>query len=253
MDNTPLMGRVALVTGAGRNIGRAIALALADAGAAVAVNVRASRNEGQAVADEIAARGGESLLVVADVTQRDGVDAMIAAIAQRFGRLDTVVNNAAIRNEVAFADLPYAAWRAAQAVCVDGAFHCTQAALPLLRASGEGAVINIGGLTANTGATRRAHVVTAKAALGGLTRALAHELAEFAITVNCVAPGMMDTVRKAESAGGTPAHHATHATLLGRRGHPDDIAGAVAWLAGPGGRFVTGQTLHVNGGAYLGS
>jgi 3-oxoacyl-[acyl-carrier protein] reductase len=253
MDSTPLKGRVALVTGAGRNIGRAIALALADAGAAVAVNIRASRDEGQAVADEIAARGGESLLVVADVTQRENVDAMIAAIAQRFGRLDIVVNNAAIRNEVAFADLPYASWRAAQAVCVDGAFHCTQAALPLLRASGAGAVINIGGLTANTGALMRAHVVTAKAALGGLTRALAHELAEFGITVNCVSPGMMDTVRKAASAGGTPAHHATHATLLGRRGHPDEIAGAVVWLAGPGGRFVTGQTLHINGGAYLGS
>ena len=105
MDSTPLEGKVALVTGAGRNIGRAIALALADAGAKVAVNVRASRDEGQAVVDEIAARGGEAMLVVADVTQRADVDAMIAAIAQRFGRLDILVNNAAIRHEVAFADL----------------------------------------------------------------------------------------------------------------------------------------------------
>jgi 3-oxoacyl-[acyl-carrier protein] reductase len=253
MDSTPLKGKAALVTGAGRNIGRAIALELADAGAAVAVNVRASRGEGQAVVDEIAARGGDALLVMADVTQRAGVDAMIIAIAQRFGRIDIVVNNAAIRHEIAFADLPFADWRAAQAVCVDGAFHCTQAALPLLRASGAGAVINIGGLTASTGAAKRAHVVTAKAALGGLTRALAHELAEFGITVNCVSPGMMDTVRRAASAAGAPAHHATHATLLGRRGHPDEIASAVVWLAGPGGRFVTGQTLHINGGAYLGA
>ena len=252
MDATPLKERVALVTGSGRNIGRAIALALADAGAAVTVNVRASRAEGQAVVDEIEARGGDALLAVADVTQRADVDAMIAAISKRFGRLDIVVNNAAIRHEAAFADLPYADWRAAQAVCVDGAFHCTQAALPLLRDSGEAAVINIGGMTAQTGASMRAHVVTAKAALGGLTRALAHELAEFGITVNCVAPGMVDTVRNAASATAKPGHHADHRPLLGRRGHPDEIASAVVWLAGPGGRFTTGQTLHINGGAYLG-
>jgi 3-oxoacyl-[acyl-carrier protein] reductase len=252
MDSAPLKGKVALVTGAGRNIGRAIALALADAGAKVAVNVRVSRGEGQSVVDEIAARGGEALLVAADVTQRTEVDAMIAAIARRFGRLDIVVNNAAIRHEAAFADLPYADWRAAQAVCVDGAFHCTQAALPMLRGSGEGAVINIGGMTAHTGASRRAHVVTAKAALGGLTRALAHELAELGITVNCVSPGMVDTVRAPSSATIQPGHHAHHKPLLARRGQPDEIASAVVWLAGPGARFTTGQTLHVNGGAYLG-
>lgn len=253
MESTPLKGRVALVTGAGRNIGRAIALALTDAGAKVAVNVRRSRNEGQSVVDEIAARGGEALLVTADVTQRAEVDAMIAAISKRFGRLDIVVNNAAIRHDAAFADLPYADWRAAQAVCVDGAFHCTQAALPLLRASGDGAVVNIGGMTAYTGATMRAHVVTAKAALGGLTRALAHELAPLGITVNCVSPGLVDTVRKAASASPEPVHHAGHKTLLGRKGRVDEIASAVVWLAGPGGRFTTGQTVHVNGGAYLGS
>src|SRR5260370_14819095 len=251
MDSTPLKGRVALVTGAGGNIGRAIALALADAGAKVAVNVRVSHDEGQAVVDEIVARGGDALLVAADVTQRADVDAMIAAIAKCFGGLDILVNNAAIRHEVAFAGLPYADWRAALAVCVDGAFHCTQAALPLLRNSGAGTVINIGGLTAYTRASERAHVVTAKAALGGLTRALAHELAEFDITVNCVSPGLIDTVRKAASATSAPAHHADHQPLLGRRGRPDEIGSAVVWLAGPGGRFITGQTLHINGGAYL--
>src|SRR5882672_10470844 len=195
MDSAPLKGKVALVTGAGRNIGRAIALALADAGAKVAVNVRVSRDEGQAVVDEIAARGGDALLIAADVTRRADVDAMVAAIAKRFGRLDIVVNNAAIRHELAFADLSYDDWRAAQAVCVDGAFHCTQAALPLLKASGEGTVVNIGGMTAYTGAAKRAHVVTAKAALGGFTRALAHELAPHGITVNCVSPGLVDTTR----------------------------------------------------------
>ena len=252
MDSTPLKGKVALVTGAGRNIGRAIALGLADAGARVAVNVRTSRDEGQAVVDEIAARGGEGLLVAADVTQRAEVDAMIAAIAQHFGRLDIVVNNAAIRRESPFAELSFADWRAAQAVCVDGAFHCTQAALPLLRESGAGAVINIGGMTAYTGASHRAHVVTAKAALGGLTRALAHEFAAFGITVNCVSPGLVDTTRTGTGASASPAHHAHAQALLGRRGRPEEIASAVVWFASPGARYTTGQTMHINGGAYLG-
>ena len=252
MDSAPLTGKVALVTGAGRNIGRAIALALADAGAKIAVNVRVSLDEGEKVVQDIAARGGGAMLVAADVISRADVDAMLAAIAKHFGRLDIVVNNAAVRKEAAFADLDYVDWRAAQAVCVDGAFHCVQAALPLLRASDAAAVINIGGLTAQTGATNRAHVVTAKAALGGLTRALAHELGPHGITVNCVSPGMVDTARSSASAEFEPAHHAHHRPLLARRGDPDEIASAVVWLAGSGGRFTTGQTIHVNGGAYLG-
>ena len=251
MNSTPLAGQVAVVTGAGRNIGRAIALALADAGARVAVNVRASRDEGDAVVAAIAAQRGEAMLCVADVTDRAQVDAMVAAVLARHGRIDLLVNNAAIRQEAAFGDMSFDTWRVAQSVCVDGAFHCTQAALPALQARG-GSVVNIGGMTAATGAAHRAHVVTAKAAIGGLTRALAHELAPFGITVNCVSPGLVDTVRHAASASASPAHHATHATLVGRRGTVDEIASAVVWLAGPGARFTTGQTLHVNGGAYLG-
>ncbi len=253
MDSKPLKGKVALVTGAGRNIGRAIALMLSDAGAKVAVNVRSSREEGEAVVAEINARGGEALLSMADVTDRAAVDAMVGAITKRFGRIDILVNNAAVRHEAHFGEMSFADWRSAQAVCLDGAFHCTQAALALLRESGSGAVINIGGLTAQTGAAKRVHVVTAKAALGGFTRALAHELAEFNITVNCVSPGMVDTERKQGSATAKPDHHAKHKPLLGRRGHPDEIAASVLWLAGPGGRFTTGQTIHINGGAYLGS
>ena len=240
--------RVALVTGAGRNIGRAIALALAHDGCAVAVNVRANVAEADAVVRAIAASGGVGFAAAADVTDRAAVDAMIAAVMARFGRLDVLVNNAAVRDEVAFGELDFATWRRAHGVCLDGAFHCTQAALPLLRSGTNACVINIGGLTAHTGAARRAHVVTAKAGLVGLTRALAHELASDGITVNCVAPGMMDTQR----AGAAPHHHQTHGTLLGRRGLPEEVGSAVSWLAGPGGRFVTGQVIHVDGGAYLG-
>ena len=250
MNKNFLDGQVALVTGAGRNIGRAIAHSLAGAGANIVINVRTSIDEGQAVVDEIVAAGGHAMLSAADVTERTQVDAMMAKIHQKFGRLDILVNNAAIRDEAPFETLDYAAWRSALSVCLDGAFHCTQAALPLLRSSKNASVINIGGLTAHTGASQRVHVVTAKAGLVGMTRALAHEYSPGGITVNCISPGMMDTARK--SVTGTPHHHAKHSTLVGRRGLPNEIGEAVLWLTGPGGRFVTGQVIHLNGGTYLG-
>lgn len=250
MNNKTLQSQVALVTGAGRNIGRAIALALGRAGASVAVNVRTNFGEGEAVVDEITAAGGDAMLCAADVTARDQVNAMLEKVREKYGRLDILVNNAAVRDETAFGTLTYDEWRRALDVCLDGAFHCSQAALPLLSASKNASIINIGGLTAHTGASHRVHVVTAKAGLVGMTRALAHELSPGGITVNCISPGMMDTQRK--TAAGTPLHHATHSTLVGRRGQPDEIGEAVLWLTGPGGRFVTGQVIHLNGGTYLG-
>ena len=248
----PTTQRVALVTGAGRNIGRAIALALARDGLAVVVNVRASADEGRAVVAELQALGVPALLCVADITDAQAVQRMVAEIAARFGRLDVLVNNAAVRREAPLAELTEQDWRSTLAVVLDGAFFCSQAALPLLQRADQGAIVNIGGLTAHTGATQRVHVITAKAGLVGLTRALAHDLAPDGITVNCVAPGMISTQRSSVSSASTPRHHATHQPLLGRRGTAEEVADSVAWLASPQARFITGQVLHVNGGTYLG-
>ena len=248
----PLAQPVALVTGAGRNVGRAIALTLAASGHAVAVNVRSSVAEGRSVVDAITRSGGTAMLCVADVADQAAVQTMVAAIASAWGRIDVLVNNAANRREAPLADISADDWHATLRVVLDGAFFCTQSALALLKASPRAAVVNIGGLTAHTGAANRVHVVTAKAGLVGMTRALAHDFADSGITVNCVAPGMLDTQRDSASASAQPAHHAKHRPLLGRRGSAQEVADSVRFLASDGARFITGQVLHVNGGTYLG-
>jgi len=244
--------KVALITGAGRNIGRAIAHALSKQGFALAINVRASVSEGQAVVDELLALGTPAILCVADVTDRHSVQGMMDLIQSNWGRLDVVVNNAAIRREAPLEQVSVEDWRNTLAVVLDGAFYCSQAALPLLRLSPMGAVINIGGLTAHTGAKNRPHVVTAKSGLVGLTRALAHDLAP-SITVNCVSPGMISTQRNSGTASAQPNHHATRHPLMDRRGTAEEVAAMVTFLASDQARFVTGQVMHVNGGTYLGS
>jgi 3-oxoacyl-[acyl-carrier protein] reductase len=245
-----LGGRVALVTGAGRNIGRAIALALAAAGAAVVINGRRDRQAVDGVAAEIAAMGGQALPVLADVADAPAVEGLVAAAVERFGRLDILVNNAAVRPQKALDAMTLADWHGVLGVILDGAFLTVRAALAHLRASGAGAIVNIGGVSGHAGARQRAHVVTAKAGLVGLTRALAHELAAEGITANCVVPGLIDTERDPNLP--LPQHHQVSRTLLGRLGSAEEIAAAVCFLCGPGARYITGQTLHVNGGVYLG-
>ena len=242
-----LQGRVALVTGAARNIGRAIALALAEGGAKIMATALSNQAGLDEVVGAIRAAGGEAESMLADVTSEASVAALVAATAGRFGRLDILVNNAAIRNEAPIRQLTLAQFRDVMSVGLEGPFLLSQAVIPVLEKSDGATIINIGGLTAYTGAKDRAHVVAAKAGLDGLTKAMAHDLAEAGITVNLVSPGMIETARQ----GHAPAHHATRRTLLGRLGTPEDIAGMVRYLAGPQARYVTGQTLHANGGVYL--
>jgi 3-oxoacyl-[acyl-carrier protein] reductase len=246
-----LGGKVAIVTGAGRNIGRAIALSLAEAGAWIVVNARSNRGEADAVAREIAEKGGKAMVHIGDVADAAAVQAMADATLKQLGRLDILVNNAALRREKPFAEMSYAEWREIMDVTLDGAFHCVKACLPALRKSGAGTIVNIGGLSAHTGAKDRAHVVTAKAGIIGFTRALAHDLASDGITVNCVVPGLIGTPRPKDKP--EPAHHAVHQTITGGRGRPEDVASAVRFLCGPGARYITGQAIHSNGGAYLGA
>lgn len=249
--NNELRGKVAVVTGAGRNIGRAIALALAHDGASVLVNARGNRAEAEAVAREIEAAGGRALAHVGDVADPAMVQAMADAAVNQFGRIDILVNNAALRREKSFAEMSYAEWREIMDVTLDGTFHCVKACLPALRKSGAGSIVNIGGLSAHTGARNRAHVVTAKAGIIGFTRALAHDLSDDGITVNCVVPGLIGTPRPKDKP--EPAHHLTHQTITGERGRPEDVAAAVRFLCGPAARYINGQAIHANGGAYLGA
>ena len=242
-----LEGAVAIVTGAARNIGRAIALELANAGAAVAVVTLSDVAGTQSVAAEIEAKAGRALAIQADITKPEDAKRIVDETVQRFGRLDILVNNAGVRPESAFEEITLEDWHRVLAVVLDGAFLCSQAAVPALSAGGRGAIINIGGLTAYIGAVHRAHVITAKAGLNGLTKALAVELAPRGITVNLVAPGLIDTKRKSED----PAHRRSRTVLAGRLGQPEDIAAMVQLLAGPRGRYLTGQTIHINGGIYL--
>jgi 3-oxoacyl-[acyl-carrier protein] reductase len=251
-DTRALSDRVAIVTGSARNIGRAIALELAGAGAAVIVNARTSAAAAEAVAGEIRAGGGRAAVTIADITDPEAANRLIASAVEEFGRLDILVNNASVRRNTEFADLDFHEWREVLAITLDAAYLCSRAALPHLAASGSGAIVNIGGLSAHTGSAKRAHVVAGKAGLVGLTRALAHDLAAKRITVNCVVPGLIDTTRHESSAGiGAPAHHAVHAPLVGRRGKPEEVAALVRFLCGPDARYITGQTIHANGGAFL--
>jgi 3-oxoacyl-[acyl-carrier protein] reductase len=244
---TELAGKVALVTGAARNIGRATARALAAGGAAVMVNARTSRAEAEKTVEMIGSRAD---LHLADVTRPEQVQALVEATVKRFGRLDFLVNNAAVRYETPFQAMRYEEWKEVLAIVLDGAFLCAQAAAPHLIRAGGGTIVNIGGQTGHRGATERAHVIAAKAGLAGLTKALALDLAPHRITVNCVVPGTIESQRGLPGAPERPAHRRAPPPI-GRRGEPEEVAAMVRMLCGPDARYITGQAIHVNGGGYL--
>ena len=248
MTAKELAGKVALVTGASRNIGRAIALSLAAGGASVAVNARTSREDAEKVAQEIRAAGGQADVFMADIADAGAVNAMVEGIIKRFGRVDMLVLNASVRSEKPFTEMSFDEWRVPLSITLDGAFHCAKACVPAMINAGGGSIVTLGGLVSLSGAKKRVHGSVAKHGLVGMTRGLARELGEYGIRANCVAPGTMNTVR---AAGRTPRADPKEVVPLGRSGEAEEIAATVRFLCGPGASFINGQTLHVNGGQMM--
>lgn len=247
-ENTgELAGKVALVTGGARNIGRSISLELAHAGAAIAVNTRSSVADAEQVVQEIRSARGDAELYIADLADAAAVKAMAAKVIERFGRIDFLVLNASIRTERAFLELSYDEWRTPLAITLDGSFHLAQACIPSMLENGGGAIVTLGGMQSLSGAARRVHGSVAKHGLVGLTRGLAREFADGGIRANCIAPGQMDTVRAAGRSARTPVDNIP----LKRKGEPAEIATTVRFLCGPGASYITGQTIHVNGGQMM--
>ena len=243
--SAPLRGQVAIVTGGGRNIGRAIAIALAEAGAAIVVNARASQAEADATVVLVTALGGKAISCLADVTDRAAVARMVQTTIDTFGHIDILVNNAVSHGTKPFAELTAADWRHTLEVSLDGAFNCIQACLPSMIARGGGSIVNIGGSFGHKGSPGRAATAAAKAGIAGLTRALAVEFAEHRINVNDVAPGPVNTVRA------VPARIKPQSIPMGRFAEPAEVAAMVGLLCSPEGRYITGQTVHVNGGFVM--
>jgi 3-oxoacyl-[acyl-carrier protein] reductase len=246
----PLAGKVALVTGAGKNIGRAIALRLARDGASIVVNGRQDRAVVDAVVSEIEALGGRAIGCMADVTDPAAVGAMIDRAVGVMGGLDILVSNAGLRRQTAFLDMSLEEWREILSVALDGAFILARAAVPHMIPRGGGAIVALSGISTHVGTPNRCHVSASKAGLEGLMRALAIELAPHRITCNCIAPGAVDTVR-GPTAGALPGRLGNDTIPLKRKATPDEIAAMVGMLVGPEGSYVTGQTIHVNGGVFL--
>jgi len=244
-----LAGRVALVTGAWRGIGRAIAEGLLLRGAKVAVNVRDQRR-----AEEAAQRlGADAMAAPADVTRADEVERMVAATLQRWGRLDILVNNAAYASSTRFPELDEAEWKRALDVNATGPFLTTRAALPTMRAAGYGRVINIASTAGKTVSTLAgAHYTASKHALLGLTRAAARELGPFGITVNAVCPGLTDTELVHETATDAKlAELAATAVPVRRIGNPAEVADLVCFVASERAGYINGAALDINGGIIL--
>ncbi len=243
-----LDGKVALITGSGRNIGRATAHKLAGEGAHIVVNARSNEAEAEAVAREVREKGVKALAVIADVAKKNEVDAMVSRAMSEFGRVDILINNAAIRPHKPFTEATIEDWERVRGVVLDGAIYCTKAVIEGMVKNRYGRIIFFTGDGSFTGGNGRAHVSAAKMGLVGLGRALASEFAPQNIRVNIVSPGSIDTRRdnpewyqgRAPNAAGIP---------LGRQGHVDEIAATCLFLVSDDGGFITGQTIHVNGGA----
>ncbi len=242
--------RVALVTGASRGIGRAIAMELARVGFVVGVNYLSRQAQAEETVAAIMAGGGEAVALQADVADPQAVERMFAALDERFGRLDALVNNAGIGTRIdSLTAIDDATWRRTLAVNLDGAFYCLRAAVPRLRAAGGGRIVNISSGAAKTGGMIGAHYAASKAGLLALTAKAARELARDGISVNAVLPSVIETEMIEALAGSAEVRERLRGQfLIGRFGRPEEVAQVVRFLVVEAPGYLTGEFLSLRGG-----
>jgi 3-oxoacyl-[acyl-carrier protein] reductase len=250
MTSTPLEGRVAVVTGGGRGIGRAIALAFARAGADVTICYRARAEPADAVVAEIQALGRRAIAVNANVANRSEVQTMLGAACENLGGIDILVNNAGVLQQKPFAEITDLDWDHMLDVNLKGAFICSQEILPIMTKRGGGRIVNLASSGGQLGGTLAVHYSASKAGVISLTRSLAR-IAAPGVTVNCIAAGLIDTEMTSEEIASDGGREKLSAIPLARPGTPDDVAAAALFLVCSA-DYVTGQTINVNGGLYLG-
>lgn len=248
--NRELEGKVAIITGSARNIGRRMALELASAGAAIVVNAVTAKDLCEEVAHEIESAGGKAIPVLGDVNNQTDVDNMVAEAVRAFGGLDILINNAATRTKADFTELTFDEWVKVRDVALDGAFRMSIAATPEIVKRGGGSILGIHGMTAYFGAALGAHKSAVKAGMAGMIRGMARDLGPHNITCNVAVVGRFDTDRAGGSGDPTPTKSGLM-PAVGRNGVPQDMADLVRFLVGPYSRYITGQTIHVNGGALM--
>ncbi len=246
----PLDKKVSLVTGASRGIGKAIALEMAREGADVIVNYNHSQDKAIEVTRAIEALGRRALAIRADVSKADDVEEMRRLVLKEFGSVDILVNNAGTHYHLKSWEMEKSEWSRVLGVNLDGVFLCSKAFSGEMRAKKWGRIINISSIVAFTGTDHEAHYGASKAAVVGLTKALALELARFNITVNAIAPGWVET-DMTSAVTEDAKRKALELVPLGRFGRPEDIAHASVFLASDKASFITGQTVHINGGEAM--
>lgn len=246
-----LSGKVALVTGGSRGIGRAICHALGRAGASVALTYQEQKEAAEKVVRELAGAGGRSVCYQADVRDRMQMRMVMAHIEREFGGLDIIVNNAGINKPTDFDAITDGDWDEILSVNLKGAFICAQEALPALRRRGKGSIINIGSVSGQYGGPRTAHYAASKAGLISLGQVIARFGAKDGIRCNTVAAGLIESPMAAAGAQSSSVKKAADSILLGRFGNPEEVAQAVVFLASEASSYITAQTINVNGGLYF--